>query len=63
METHPPIPIDLIAGIDHVEDMFSDIIKVYVCVKHPRRTPLSSSMPLGLRNTAHVASRYMKCKI
>jgi hypothetical protein len=26
-------------------------------------TSSTSSMPLGLHNTAHVASRYMKCKI
>jgi hypothetical protein len=27
-ETHPPTPSDLIAGIDRVEDMLSDTIKV-----------------------------------
>jgi hypothetical protein len=63
METHPPTPSDLIAGIDRVEDVLSDTIKVRERVKHPRRTSSSSSMPLGLRNAAHVASRYMKRKI
>jgi hypothetical protein len=41
----------------------SDLIKVYERVKRPRMTPSASRMPLGLRNTAHVASRYMKRKI
>jgi hypothetical protein len=64
METHPPTPSDLIAGIDRVKGMLSDRIKVCEHVKHPRRTPSSSSsMPLGLRNTTHVASCYMKRKI
>jgi hypothetical protein len=63
-ETHLPTPRNLIAGIDRVEGMLSDTIKVCGRVKHPRRTPSSpSSMPLGLRNAAHVASRYMKRKI
>jgi hypothetical protein len=63
-ETHPPTPSDLIAGIDRVEGMHSDTIKVCECVKRPRRTPTSSSsMPLGLQNAAHVVTRYMKCKI
>jgi hypothetical protein len=62
-ETHPPTPSDLIAGIDHVEGMLSDTIKVCECVKRPRRTSSSSSMPLGLQNAAHVASRYMNRKI
>jgi hypothetical protein len=62
-ETHPPTPSDLIAGIDHVEGMLSDTIKVCECVKRPRTTSSPSSMPLGLCNAAHVASRYMKCKI
>jgi hypothetical protein len=62
-ETHPPTPSDLTVGIDHVEDMLSDTIKVCECVKRPRRTSSSSSMPRGLRNVAHVASRYMKHKI
>jgi hypothetical protein len=62
-ETHPPTPSDLIAGIDRVEGMFSDTIKVCEHIKHPRRTSWPSSMPLGLRNAAHVASRYMKRKI
>jgi hypothetical protein len=59
-ETHPPTPSDLIAGFDSIEDMLSVTIKVCECVKHPRRTSSSSSIPLGLRNVAHVASRYMK---
>jgi hypothetical protein len=62
-ETHPPTPSKLIAGIDRVEGMLSDTIKFCERVKHPRRTSSSSSMPLGLRNAAHVASHYMKCKI
>jgi hypothetical protein len=62
-ETHPPTPSDLIAGIDRVEGMLSDTIKVCERVKRPRTTSSPSSMPLGLRNTAHVASRYMKRKI
>jgi hypothetical protein len=62
-ETHPPTPSDLIAGIDHVEGMLSDTIKVCERVKCPRTTPSASSMPLGLCNTTHIASHYMKCKI
>jgi hypothetical protein len=62
-ETHPPTPSDLVTGIDHVEGMLSDTIEIYERVKRPRRTSTPSSMPLGLRNTAHVASRYMKRKI
>jgi hypothetical protein len=62
-ETHPPSPSDLIAGIDHVEGMLSDTIKVCERVKRPCKTPSSSSMRLGLRKAAHVASRYMKRKI
>jgi hypothetical protein len=61
-ETHPPTPNDLIARIEF-EGMLSDTIKVCERVKHPCRTSSSSSMPLGLHNAAHVASRYMKCKI
>jgi hypothetical protein len=60
---HPPTLSDLIMGIDHVKGMLSDTVKVYEHVKCPHGTPSSSSMPLGLQNTAHVASRYMKCKI
>jgi hypothetical protein len=59
-EAHPPTPSDLITGIDRVEGMLSDTIKVCECIKRPRMTSSSSSMPLGLRNAAHVASRYMK---
>jgi hypothetical protein len=62
-KTHPPTPSDLIAGIDCVRDMLSDTIKVCERVKRPRTTPSTSSMPLGLRNAARVASRYMKRKI
>jgi hypothetical protein len=62
-ETHPPTPSDLIAGIDHVEGMLSNTIKVCERVKRPRRTSSSSSMPLGLRNVAHVTSHNMKHKI
>jgi hypothetical protein len=62
-ETHPPSPSDLIAGIDCVEGMLSDTIKVCERIKRPRTTSSPSSMPLGLRNAAHIASRYMKPKI
>jgi hypothetical protein len=62
-ESHPPTPSDLIVEIDRVEGMLSDTIKICECVKRPRMTSSTSSMPLGLRNTAHVASRYMKRKI
>jgi hypothetical protein len=46
METHPLTPSDLIAGIDRVEDMLSDTIKICVHVKRPRMISSSSSMPL-----------------
>jgi hypothetical protein len=62
-KTHLPTPSDLIAGIDHVGDTTSDTIKVCEHVKRPRTTPSTSSMPLGLRNAARVAFRYMKRKI
>jgi hypothetical protein len=63
-ETNQPTPSDLIAGLDRVEGMLSNTIKVCERVKQPRRTPTSSSsMPLGLQNATHVASRYMKRKI
>jgi hypothetical protein len=62
-KTHPPTPSDLFAGIDRVGDMISDTIKICERVKRPRTTPSTSSMPLGLRNAARVASRYMKRKI
>jgi hypothetical protein len=62
-ETHPPTPSDLIAGIDRVEGMLSDTIKVCKHVIRTRVTLSPSSMPLGLHNTARVASRYMKRKI
>jgi hypothetical protein len=61
-ETHPPTPSDLIAEIDRVEGMLSHTIKICERVKCPRTTS-SSNMPLGLRNAAHIASRYMKHKI
>jgi hypothetical protein len=60
---HPPTPSDLITGIDHVGDMISDTIKICEHAKCPCMTPSTSSMPLGLRNAARVASRYMKRKI
>jgi hypothetical protein len=62
-ETHPPTPSDLIARIHRVESMLSDTIKICERVKRPRTTSSTSSMPLGLRNAAQVASRYMKRKI
>jgi hypothetical protein len=62
-KTHPPTPSDLITGIGRVEGMLFDTIKVCECVKRPRTTLLTSSMPLGLCNASHIASRYMKRKI
>jgi hypothetical protein len=62
-ETHPPTPSDLIVGIHRVESMLSDTIEICECIKSPRTTSSTSSIPLGLRNAAHVASRYMKRKI
>jgi hypothetical protein len=62
-ESHPPTPSDLIAGIHSVESMLSHTIKICDRVKHPHMTSSTSSMPLGLRNANHVASRYMKRKI
>jgi hypothetical protein len=62
-ETHPPTLSDQIAGINRVEGMLFDTIKVCERVKHPCTTPSTSSMPLVLCNTTHVASRYMKRKI
>jgi hypothetical protein len=62
-KTHPPTPSDLIAGIDRVKGMLSDTIKACEHAKRPRTTPSTPSMPLGLRNVARVASRYMKRKI
>jgi hypothetical protein len=62
-ETQPPTPSDLIVGINRVECMLFDTIKVCERVKHPRTTSLPFSIPLGLRNAARVVSRFMKCKI
>jgi hypothetical protein len=62
-ETHPPTPNDLIAGINRVEGMLSNTIKVCERVKRPRRTSSSSSTPLGLLNATHVGAHYMKHKI
>jgi hypothetical protein len=62
-ESHPPTPSDLIAGINSVECMLSDTIKVCERVKRPPRTSSSSSMPLDFRNAVHIASLYMKRKI
>jgi hypothetical protein len=53
LDSHPPTLSDLIAGINRVEDMLSNTIKVFERIKRP----------LGLRSAAHVASRYMKRKI
>jgi hypothetical protein len=58
-KTHPPTPSDPITGIDHVEDMPSDTIKICGRVKRP----CTSSMPLGLCNASRMSSRYMKRKI
>jgi hypothetical protein len=62
-KSHPPTPSDLIAGIDRVEGMLSDTIKVCERVKCPHTTSSPSSMPLVMRNATRVASRYMKRKI
>jgi hypothetical protein len=62
-KTHPTTPSDLIVGIDRVDGMLSDTIKVCECVKRPRMTPSTSSMPIGLRNAARIASWYMTRKI
>jgi hypothetical protein len=43
--------------------MLSDTIKVCERVKRPHMNSSPSSMPLGLRNAARVASHYMKRKI
>jgi hypothetical protein len=53
----------VIAGIERVEGMLSNTIKVCERVKRPRTTSSPSSMPLGLRYAARVASRFMKRKI
>jgi hypothetical protein len=58
-----PTPSDLIAGINRVEGILSNTIKICEHVKRPRKTLSPSCMPLSLHNAAHVASRYMKCKI
>jgi hypothetical protein len=62
-KTNPLTPSDLIVGIHRVKGMLFDTIKVCERVKRPRATSSTSSMPLDLRNTAHVASRFMKRKI
>jgi hypothetical protein len=62
-ESHPRAPSDLIAEINRVEGMLFDTIKICECVKHRHVTSSPSNMPLGLRNAAQVASRYMKRKI
>jgi hypothetical protein len=62
-ESHPPTPSDLITGINRVEGILSNTIKICERVKRPRKTSSPSNMPLGLHNTAHVASGYMKRKI
>jgi hypothetical protein len=62
-EAHPHTPSDLIAGIHRVEGMLPDTIKICERFKRLRTTSSTSSTHLGLRNAAHVASRFMKCKI
>jgi hypothetical protein len=59
-ETHPPTLRDLIAGLNRVESMLYDMIKVCERIKHPHRTTPPPCMPLGLRNAAHAASCHMK---
>jgi hypothetical protein len=60
---HPPTPSDLIAGIDCVEDMISDTIKICEHAKRPCPTTSTSYMPPRQRDAALVASRYMKRRI
>jgi hypothetical protein len=57
-ETHPPTPRDLIAGINRVEGMLSDTIKVCERVKRPRRTSSSPACLLacGTQLTLHPAT-------
>jgi hypothetical protein len=63
-ETHPPTPRELIAGLDHIEDMLSDMIRVCERAKRHRTTCTPPArVPLGLQNATRVASCYMKCKI
>jgi hypothetical protein len=63
-ESHPPTPRDMIAGLDRIEDMLSDTIKVCERANRPRMTSTAPPcMPLGLRNVAHVVLRYLKHKI
>jgi hypothetical protein len=63
-ETHPPASRDLIAGLNRIESMLSDMINICERAKHPHTTfTPPTCMPLSLQNTAHVASRYMKRKI
>jgi hypothetical protein len=63
-ETHPPTPRDLIVGLDRVEGMLFDTIKVCERVKRPRTTSTPPTRtPFRPRNAAHVASRYTKRKI
>jgi hypothetical protein len=62
-KSHPPTPRDLIAVINRVDGMLSNTIKICEHVKHPRKISSPSSMPLGLRNAAHMVSCYMKRKI
>jgi hypothetical protein len=60
-ETHQLTPRDLIVGLDHVEGMLSDTIKVCKSVKRPHRTTAPPPrMPLGLRYATHATSRHMK---
>jgi hypothetical protein len=59
-ETHPPTPSYLTTRNNRAKGILSDTIKVCERVKHPRTTSSPSSMPLGLRNAARVASHYMK---
>jgi hypothetical protein len=59
-ETHPPTPRDLIAGLDRVESMLSNTIKVCESVKRSHRTTSPPPcMPLGLRTAARAVSDYM----
>lgn len=63
-QTHPLTPRDLIKGLNCVESMLCDTIKVCESIKRPSRTTTAPPcMSLGLRNSARVASNHMKKKI
>jgi hypothetical protein len=62
-ETHPPTPSDLVAGINRVEGMLSDMIKVCERVKRPRRTSSSPACLSACAMQLMWHPCYMKRKI